>query len=147
MSKVKLRWEQPPAGRRIGGPERIKQEVKELKRRPGHWAKLRDKAASGNYITYRKRGVVTRVAHVGDNHYDIWGCWFGSLEEPVEVEAERLEAGVLIELPKVGTKVTVTRVEPAKDEGKIIVSVVEGNRPRKFTTTKDRSITSFGLAP
>lgn len=145
MSKVKLRWENPPAGRRTGGRERIDQEVTALQRRPGKWAKLRDAAAAGNYITYRKRGVVTRVSHVGENRYDIWGCWFGSPEEPVEVTAEELEPNVKMILPKTDRVVVVQSLKPAEDD-KLVVNIIDDGRMRRLNATKASTITTLGPA-
>lgn len=143
---VKLRWEEPPAGRRTGGRERIDQEVAALKRRPGHWAKLRDGAAAGNYITYRKRNVLTRVSSVGDNKYDIWGCWFGDQEEPAEVRAEQLEPNVTMLLPKTeDTVVTVHKIDETP-EGKLVVTVIDGTRMRKLNASKQSIITTMGPA-
>lgn len=73
----KLNWEDPPPTNH-NVPARsaeIDAEVRALKRKPGKWAKVRTAAASGNYTTYKKRGCLTRVKHVGDNRYDIWACW------------------------------------------------------------------------
>lgn len=146
MSKVKLRWEQPPAGRRTGGRQRVNDEVAALQRRPGHWAKLRDAAAAGNYTTYRKRGVVTRVSSVGNNKYDIWGAWFGSPEEPAIVRAEQLEPNVRMLLPR--TEDTIVTVQSVKitDEGKVLVTVLDNVRIRKLTAAKESSITVMGPA-
>lgn len=143
MSKVKLRWETPPAGRRTGGRERIDNEVDALKRRPGRWAKLRDAAAAGNYITYRKRGVVTRVSHVGGNRYDIWGAWFGSPEEPIEVQAQQLEPNVKIVLPKTDTVVVVQSIDTVSED-KLVVNVLDDVRMRRLNASKESMITAMG---
>lgn len=142
---VKLRWEQPPAGgRRGGGAARIDAEVKALKKRPGVWAKLRDKAPAGNYMTYKKRGVLTRVSHVGNNKYDIWGCWFGNPDEPAEVPAANLLPRVVMALPNDEKKVVVREVTQA-DEGRVQVSVLDGTRVRVLKTAADRDITTYGI--
>lgn len=142
---TKLKWETPPAGRRAGGAARIDAEVEALKARPGKWAKLRDGAASGNYITYKKRGLMTRVKSVGDNHYDIWACWYGSKEEPAEITAEQLTAGVVIIMPKSERVATITDVTPLED-GRLMVQVLDGTRDRKLQVKADRELTSIGIA-
>lgn len=145
MTAAKLEWGAPPPSRRPGGAARIKNEVEALKRRPGHWAKLRSGAPSGNYITYKKRGVMTRVQHVGENYYDIWGVWFGSPEEPVEVLAPLLEPGVVILLPKTEEQVTVVSQE-LNDE-RILIQVLDGKtRTRKLKVQPDRLLTALGTS-
>lgn len=142
---TKIKWEKPPAGRRSGGPARIDAEVKALKSRPGVWAKLREGAASGNYITYKKRGLMTRVKSVGDNHYDVWACWYGSKEEPAEITADKLTAGVVILMPNSDRVATVKDVTPIEDE-RLTVSVMDGTRDRKLKVKADRELTSLGVS-
>lgn len=85
---VKLRWEEPPASktpgnRKQGDKRKIDREVDALRRNPGKWALVREDAASGNYITYKKRGCTTRTRALGNNRYAIYAKW-----EPTSPEAQ-----------------------------------------------------------
>jgi hypothetical protein len=84
---VKLRWEEPPSPdapkRKQGDKRKIDREVAALRRNPGKWALVREDAASGNYITYKKRGCITRTRALGNNRYAIYAKW-----EPTSPEAQ-----------------------------------------------------------
>lgn len=142
MSAPKLKWEKPPAGRRSGGSSRIDAEVAQLKKRPGSWAKIREAAPSGNYITYRKRGAMTRVSGVGDNRYDIWCIWFGTPEEPTQVTAESLEPTVKVEY-KDGTAIVKEVAEAG--EGKVIVHLSVGAKTKRVKVDRDYTFTALGV--
>lgn len=148
MEQPKLTWENPPVGRRAGGSSRIDAEVSQLKKRPGRWAKLRDAAPSGNYITYRKRGVLTRVSGVGNNRYDIWGIWFGTPEEPAAVPASKLEANIVIEYPGDPERTVIVKsVDPLDDDSeKFILEVVDGRKNRRIKIAGDREVNAMGLS-
>lgn len=91
----KMKWEDPPVGqvKRQGAKERIDQEVLNLQKRPGRWAKVRTKASAGTYLTYKNRGCEVRVKSVGNNKYDIWARWvpegWVDPEVPASAEEER----------------------------------------------------------
>lgn len=140
-----LSWENPPSGRRVGGSSRIDAEVAQLKKRPGRWAKLRDGAPSGNYTTYKKRGVHTRVSGVGNNRYDIWGVWFGTPEEPTEVKAANLEPNILIEYPGKDKDVVVRTITPIED-GKVQIEVLDGKKIRRMKLNGDHEVVTMGLS-
>ena len=142
--KVKLQWEKPPVGRRKGGSSRIDAEVRELKKRPGTWAKVRSNAPAGNYITYKKRGVMTRVSSVGNNHYDIWCVWFGVPGEPAEVKAMDLEPNVKISHPAKERMVVVRDVIPA-EEDKVIVEYADGGKNRRLKVDANFLVTAHGV--
>lgn len=144
--ETNLSWENPPSGRRAGGSARINAEVSQLKKRPGRWAKLRDGAPSGNYITYKKRGVMTRVSGVGNNRYDIWGIWFGTPEEPATVKAVQLELGILIEYPGKDKNVVVRSVNETEDSEKIELEVLDGKKVRRMKLAADYEIVAMGLS-
>lgn len=80
MSKpFKIRREDPPAserpvGRKPGDPNKIDREVAHFKKNPGVWFKVREGAAGGAYMVYKKRGCETRSKLVNDR-YDIWVRW------------------------------------------------------------------------
>lgn len=142
MSTPKLKWEKPPASRRSGGSSRINSEMAALKKRPGSWAKIREAAPSGNYITYRKRGAMTRVSGVGDNRYDIWAVWFGADEEPTSVTAESLEPTVKVEY-KEGTAVV---KEVTDTEDKVVVHLIVGSKTKRVKVDRDFIFTAYGLS-
>lgn len=144
--ETKLSWENPPSGRRAGGSSRIDAEVAQLKKRPGRWAKLRDAAPSGNYTTYKKRGVVTRVSGVGNNRYDIWGIWFGTPAEPTEVNAAHLEPNILIEYPGSDKEVVIRSVTPLEDEDRVQIEVLDGKKIRRMKLTGDHQVVTMGLS-
>lgn len=143
--ETKLTWENPPSGRRSGGSSRIDAEVAQLKKRPGKWAKLRDAAPSGNYITYKKRGVVTRVSGVGNNRYDIWGIWFGTPSEPTSIKAVQLEPHIVIEWPGTEDQVVVREVSEL-DEDRVLVEVLDGKKVRRMKLTVDHKVVAMGLS-
>lgn len=143
--ETNLTWENPPSGRRAGGSSRIDAEVAQLKKRPGRWAKLRDGAPSGNYITYKKRGVVTRVSGVGNNHYDIWGVWFGTPDEAATIKAVQLEPNILIEWPGTEKQVVVRDVSELDTE-RVLVEVLDGKKVRRMKLTNDHEVVVMGLS-
>lgn len=143
--ETNLTWENPPSGRRAGGSSRIDAEVAQLKKRPGKWAKLRDAAPSGNYITYKKRGVVTRVSGVGNNRYDIWGIWFGTPDEAATVKAVQLEPNILLEWP--GTEnIVVVRSVTEIDSDRVQVEVLDGKKVRRMKLVADHEVAVMGLS-
>lgn len=78
----KIRREEPPAQTRVvGSPSRIDREVRALKRHPGEWFKVRENAASGAYMVYKKRGCETRTKTVGVGRHDIWAMWPADTKE------------------------------------------------------------------
>lgn len=77
MSNFKIRREDPPQrevprGRKPGDPNKIDREVAHFKNNPGVWFKVREGAAGGAYLVYKKRGCEVRTKHMGNNKYDIW---------------------------------------------------------------------------
>lgn len=116
-----------------------------MKKRPGKWAKLRDGAPSGNYITYKKRGVVTRVSGVGNNRYDIWGIWFGTPDEPASIKAVQLEPHILIEWPGTEDQVVVRDVSELDDD-RVLVEVLHGKKVRRMKLTADHKVVAMGLS-
>lgn len=72
----KIRREEPPAQvRKVGNPSKIDRQVKVLKKHPGEWFKMREAAAAGAYVVYKRRGCLTRTKTVGVGRHDIWACW------------------------------------------------------------------------
>ena len=145
--ETNLTWENPPSGRRSGGSSRIDAEVLQLKKRPGKWAKLRNGAPSGNYITYKKRGVVTRVSGVGNNRYDIWGIWFGTPDEPAEIKAVQLEPHIIIEWPGSEGKLVIVRdVNEVEGTDQLMVEVLDGKKVRRMKLDNDHKVVALGLS-
>lgn len=144
---MSLKFEKPPvATRRSGGAARIDEEVKQLQSKPGEWAKLRDGAASGNYTTYKKRGVLTRVKGVGHNRYDIWGVWLGTEEDPTTVAAALIEPGIVIVHPTTGSPVEVRDVTVNTSEEKVLLEVFSRGKVRRVRVSIDHEVTCMGVA-
>lgn len=82
MSDFKMRREEPPAQtRKVGNPSKIDRQVKALKKNPGEWFKMREAAAAGAYVVYKRRGCLTRTKSVGNGRHDIWAMWPTNAED------------------------------------------------------------------
>lgn len=72
----KIKFEDPPKNvRRRGTRALIDAEVRAVRRRPNEWAKVREGASSGSYVTYKKRGCQVRTVSEGNGHYTIYIKW------------------------------------------------------------------------
>ena len=76
----KIRREDPPSpnvplGRKPGQANKIDKEVAFFKKHPGVWYKVREGAAGGAYMVYKKRGCQITSKHLGNGKYDLWACW------------------------------------------------------------------------
>jgi hypothetical protein len=81
-NNFKIRREDPPARvRTVGNPSKIDREVRYLKKHPNEWFKMREAAAAGAYMVYKKRGCETRTKTVENGRYDIWAMWPSNTEE------------------------------------------------------------------
>lgn len=84
---VRLKWSTPPENtdrRKRGDKRRIDRECQALRRNPGKWAMLQADAAAGAYVTYKRRGMMTRTKYLGQGRYTIWGMWDPASKEAKE---------------------------------------------------------------
>ena len=86
---VRMKWDTPPEPVKVerhtmNTKRRIDKEVRALRMNPGKWALVREDAASGAYMTYRKRGCTTRTKSLGGNRYAIWAKWDPESKEAQE---------------------------------------------------------------
>lgn len=91
----RIKWEEPPANsKRRGSKELIDDEVAAVRSRPGEWAKVREKASSGSYVTYKKRGCTVRTKSVGNQKYAIYIMWDPESDAAKEILTAEKEARI-----------------------------------------------------
>jgi hypothetical protein len=82
----RIRREEPPArdvplGRKPNQVNKIDKEVAAFKKHAGTWFKVRENAAGGAYMVYKKRGCEVRTKHLGNGKYDILARYPESTED------------------------------------------------------------------